>query len=91
MVLIIPLIAGLFALSGAGTLLWYYALPDDKKQKYDEAVMSTFKQKMQERGIPISFSDTKESIEAKARKLGISEETLKRLINESKEEGKDWI
>ncbi|NET55840.1 MAG: hypothetical protein F6K47_06625 [Symploca sp. SIO2E6] len=91
MVFIIPLIAGLFALGGAGTLIWYYTLPNDKKQQYDQAVISILKQKMQEQGIAVNASDTKESIEAKAKEQGISEKNLKTIVDEAIEEGKNQV
>lgn len=88
MVLIIPLIGLLFMSTGAATLVWYASLSAEKKEKYDKAVLLILKQKMQERGIAIDFSDTKESLEAKAKTKGLGKEEIRVIIDESMEEGK---
>lgn len=91
MVFIIPLIGLLLISTGGATLVWYYSLNPEKQEKYNEAVLSILKQKMQERGIAIDFSDTKESLEAKAKRKGLGNEEIKRIIDESTEEGKAGI
>jgi hypothetical protein len=91
MVFIIPLIGLLLMSTGGAILVWYNLLSAEDKKKYEKAVFSILKQKMQERGIAIDFDDTKESLEAKAKRKGLSNEEIKRIIDESAEEGKAGI
>lgn len=89
---IIKFIGTLLALSGAGIVLWYETLSDDKKQKYDETVFRLLAQKMMDRyGIMIDSSDTIKTIEAKAQEKGVSEEEYSRNVIESAKEAEDYI